>query len=316
MKRLALTLILMLVSCEAASPPMREDSPAVYRFEEVRVMTPDSVGLYVRVVGTGPDTVIVGAAAWLARDLLPLAPGRTLIFYDPRSRGGSDYVPEPERLGMDLEVEDIEAVRAHFGIGRVSVVGWSYLGAVVALYAARYPDVVRSVVQIGPMAPRAAIAVPPEPRGSPPSQADLDRLAELAASGLPASDPVAYCRVTVRLRMLQPMMGRPEAAARAESDPCMYWNEWPAQGFATIQKFIPQATGADWDYTAEAARVEAPVLTVHGTSDPNAAVEGGREWAALIPNGRFLELEGVGHAPWLEAPDEFFSVVGSFLNER
>jgi len=44
-------------------------------------------------------------------------------------------------------------------------------------------------------------------------------------------------------------------------------------------------------------------------------VEGGREWAALASNARLLELEGVGHAPFLEAPEAFFSAVDAFLRE-
>ncbi len=313
MSRVLLLAILVSIgasACERTASPSTQEGPGATRFEELRITTPDSIELYVRVVGTGPDTVIVGLAAWLARDLTPLAAGRTLIFYDPRSRGGSDAVLDPGRLGIDLEVEDIEAVRAHFGIGQVSLIGWSYLGAVVALYAARYPDFVRSVVQVGPMPPRRPSSRVSEIRGSPPSAADRDYLASLGASGLPESDPVAYCREVVLRQMLRPMLGRPEAAADALSDPCMYWNEWPAQLFATVPKVIPQE---DWDYSGEAAAVRAPVLTVHGTNDPNAPIEGGREWVSLLPNARLIELEGVGHGPWLEAPSEFFEVIGSFL---
>jgi pimeloyl-ACP methyl ester carboxylesterase len=109
--------------------------------------------------------------------------------------------------------------------------------------------------------------------------------------------------------MIRPMMGRPQAASRALLDPCIYWNEWPDQLFRTAGWVIPR----DWDYSERARRVRAPVLIVHGTEDPNAPVEGGRAWAELLPNARLLEIEGVGHAPWLEAPDEFFPQVDGFL---
>ena len=71
--------------------------------------------------------------------------------------------------------------------------------------------------------------------------------------------------------------------------------------------------GKDWDYSEQATHVSVPVLTIHGTGDPSAPIEGGRDWATLIPEAQLLELEGVGHTPWLEAPDEFFLAVDTFL---
>jgi pimeloyl-ACP methyl ester carboxylesterase len=217
---------------------------------------------------------------------------------------------------MEFEVSDIEAVRSYFGIERFSLIGWSYLGAVVALYAAEFPEHVKSVVQIGPMAPRRATSNIEDQRGSPPTAEDLAYLARLEEDGMPSGDPVGYCREWARIQMIQPMMGRPDAASRSRMDPCMYWNEWPAQLFATLGRVVPQVMGTDWDYTAQAARIQAPVLTIHGTNDPNAAVEGGRDWASLIPGGVIIELDGIGHGPWLEAPDEFFRYVEEFLTEH
>ena len=286
------------------------------RFEEFQAVTEDGVNLYGRIVGSGPDTVIIPLGAWLARDLKPLSRSRTLIFYDLRSRGASGYISDPERLGLDFDVADLEAVRSHFAVERFSLLGWSYLGAVVALYAAEFPQHVKAVVQIGPMAPRPETSVVEDQRGSPPSLEELEHLAQLEEAGLPSSDPVAHCREVAMIQLIRPMMGHPEAASRSKIDPCIYWNEWPNQLFSTLQKFVPAMTGEDWDYTGSASRIQAPVLTIHGTADPNAPVEGGRDWATLIPEAILLEMEGIGHAPWLESPDEFFQAVNEFLSEH
>jgi len=286
------------------------------RFEEFHAETSDGVRLYGRIIGTGPDTVIISPSVYLARDLASLSVGRTLIFYDPRSRGGSHYISDPRRMGMEFEVSDIEAVRSHFGIHRFSLMGWSYLGAVVALYAAEYPEHVKSVVQIGPMAPRPETSSAEDQRGSPPTAGDLDYLAGLEQAGMPSADPVGYCREWARIQMIQPMMGHPEAASRTKMDPCIYWNEWPTQLFSTLARVVPLARGEEWDYTAEAARIQTPVLTIHGTNDPNAPVEGGRDWADLIPGAVLIEIDGTGHGPWLESPEEFFSAVVQFLSKN
>ena len=138
----------------------------------------------------------------------------------------------------------MEAVRTHFGIDRASLIGWSYLGAVVALYAADHPEHVRAVVQIGPMAPRRETSTVPDRRGSPPDSADLRRLAHLDKAGLPTTDPVRYCREVARVRLLRPMMGRPEAAARTKMDPLSVLGQWPTS-CSTLARTLP----ADWDYT-------------------------------------------------------------------
>ncbi|MFO8174181.1 MAG: alpha/beta fold hydrolase, partial [Longimicrobiales bacterium] len=130
-------------------------------FSEHWVPVSDGLKLYARVLGNGPDTVLIPAAAYLAHDLAPLAAGRTLVFYDPRARGVSDAIPPGAATDMGAEIRDLEAVRTFFGVHRASLLGWSYLGAVVALYAAEYPDRVRRLVQVGPMAPVSDMAAVP-----------------------------------------------------------------------------------------------------------------------------------------------------------
>lgn len=61
------------------------------------------------------------------------------------------------------------------------------------------------------------------------------------------------------------------------------------------------------------ARVETPVLTLHGTKDRSAPYGGGREWVQRLPNARLVTVENAGHAPWIEAPERVFGSIGAFL---
>ena len=297
------------VSCTSREEGAVSQVEDEYRFEEVRIPLQGGITLFAKVVGHGRDTVIIPAAMYLANDFRPLVHGRTLIFYDPRGRGGSDYVGDPNQLGIEFDVADLEAVRQHFIVDRFSVIGWSYLGAMVALYAAEHPEHVNRVVQIGPMEPRPVADVGDDPRGSTPDAEALQRLAQLRDAGIPETDPVAYCREWLRLELLPSVMGKPETVANTQMDPCIYRNEWPDRVFETLGMVAP----SDWDYTDRAALVQAPVLTVHGTADPSAAIEGGRDWASLFPNARILELEGIGHLPFVEDSQCFFTEVDAFL---
>jgi len=68
----------------------------------------------------------------------------------------------------------------------------------------------------------------------------------------------------------------------------------------------------DWDWRPELATLPVPILIVHGEEDP-LPVEGAQEYEAHLPAARLLVLAGVGHFPWIEAPEAFLSAVRAFL---
>ena len=96
----------------------------------------DGVHLYYAKVGSGTKTVIIVPGRLFAfRDFHGLAKGRTLIFYDMRNRGRSDAVLDPSKIGLQHDADDLQVVRAHFGIEKPDLTGFSYLGKIVVLYA-------------------------------------------------------------------------------------------------------------------------------------------------------------------------------------
>lgn len=60
-------------------------------------------------------------------------------------------------------------------------------------------------------------------------------------------------------------------------------------------------------------RLECPTLVVHGVDDRLIRLESARRLARDLPNGRFLELYGVGHFPMLEHA-HFWEHVRTFLS--
>ena len=79
---------------------------------------PDGVRLYYQKIGNGTPTIIVPGRLFLARELAPLAERHTLILYDMRNRGRSSRVEDGRLLSIQKDVEDLEAVRRHFGVER------------------------------------------------------------------------------------------------------------------------------------------------------------------------------------------------------
>ncbi|HXG69322.1 MAG TPA: hypothetical protein VNJ04_01775 [Gemmatimonadaceae bacterium] len=79
----------------------------------------------------------------------------------------------------------------------------------------------------------------------------------------------------------------------------------------SVDRFTFASLG-DWDWTTSLSKVVVPTLLFHGELDP-LPIESARKWAAVMPNGRLLELKGIGHFPHVEAPQVFFAAVDGFL---
>ena len=97
------------------------------RPSEGYVATEDGVRLFFQKVGSGVQTVIIPNGIYLFDDFKRFADGRTLIFYDLRNRGRSDTVGDGAKLarGIHHDVDDLDAVRRHFGVSRVDAIGHS-----------------------------------------------------------------------------------------------------------------------------------------------------------------------------------------------
>jgi pimeloyl-ACP methyl ester carboxylesterase len=140
------------------------------------ITTEDGVRLFFRKLGHGPKTIVIPNATYMFDEFRYLAEDHTVIAYDLRNRGRSDEVPEAFKLeaGILNDVDDLEAVRS------VDVIGHSYLGMAVVLYAMKYPAHVGRVVQIGAVQPFSTKAYPPHLTGADSMMAEVSaKISEL-----------------------------------------------------------------------------------------------------------------------------------------
>jgi proline iminopeptidase len=252
--------------------------------------------LYYRWLGSKRQAAIVApAATWWGHQLDRLAEDHAVLLYDSRGRGRSD--PRPgDRGTFDDEIDDLERLRQLLGLERISLIGWSYLGAMVALYAARYPDHVHRVVQVGPMVPRR------DPHWE---QFISDYAARASAGHAPSSD-------SIWARVIAPQLAdSTRAGSIVESLDLSSPHEDPEK----IGKWAAQMSGRQgaWDWRPDAAKVTAPVLTVHGVRD-NLPIAASREWVQSFPDARLLLIEGAGHYPHFEQPEMFITSLTAFFD--
>lgn len=67
------------------------------------------------------------------------------------------------------------------------------------------------------------------------------------------------------------------------------------------------------DLRPELATIFQPTLVVHGSADPIIPVAAGQALAAALPQAKFHLLSGVGHAPFLSAPEATWDQWRAFL---
>lgn len=276
----------------------------------------DGVRLYYRIAGSGPDTVValhggpgVGHQV-LAPDLGPLEARHTVIYYDQRG-GGRSGLPDTTLLGIGRFVEDLEAVRRHFGMERMTLQAHSFGPIVAASYAQKYPRRVARMVFVGAIGPRRA-------DGNAYAQATAqqrDTARERRWRGIVRGFMAGTPREAVdACRDYEAMNGETAAAEgrrRGRGSSCDAPPEAVQYGYRYTSQITPRSLG-DWDFTRALGAVRAPLLVITGDRDET-PLAGHRAWAAAVPDGRLLVIPGAGHGPHVEAPDVFFAAVDAFL---
>ncbi len=131
----------------------------------------------------------------------------------------------------------------------------------------------------------------------------------------------------------------PEATRRSIVD--FVRTNWPLAAQMLAGLFIPRGSGAEieassryqrhaaeaevaaafleLDLTSDASeflpRVTAPSLVLHRRGDRTVPISRGRELAALLPNARFVVLNGDAHPPWADDQRDLQRALAGFLGD-
>ncbi len=264
------------------------------------------VALLVRRVGRGhPVVVLHGGPGAHHEYLLPqfdaFAQDRELIYYDQRG-GGRSPVARDVPVGWTEQVADLEALRAHFGIERLTLAGYSWGGLLAILYALQHRDRVERLALISPAPAWRAARESFERRFG---QRNLDPVFQeerrrLRESGLRERDPAAFQQRIFELSVA-PYFFDPEQAR----------NLTPFRVTGRTQQEVWASLG-DYDLRPRLGELQGiPALVMHGEDDP-IPIEAARTAAQLI-GAEFHPLPRCGHVPYVEARETFTSLLDGFL---
>jgi pimeloyl-ACP methyl ester carboxylesterase len=256
------------------------------------------------VSGAGPLVVLahgIGTSRDAYRSVVPLlvAAGYRVAATDLRGCGESS-AQWPSYSRTDI-AGDLVALVRHLG-GPAVLVGHSISGGAATIAAARAPELVSGVVELAPFTRAQAVGL-----------ADL-RVPRFRRSALLLARTALLGSVPAWRRYLELATPEPRPAG---------WTEWIAGVEAGLREpgrmaaLQRMARSSPADAGARLGDVRCPVLVVEGSLDPDWAdprAEGEAIVAALPEGlGRLEVVEGAGHYPHVQHPDEVASLVIAFL---
>ena len=283
----------------------------------------DSARLYYRVMGRGPDTIIAihGGPGLdhesIANDFAVLAAKHTVIFYDQRGGGKSTLPKDTSTLVAARQVQDLEELRRHFRIARVTLVAHSYGPLLASSYALAHPDRVKRMVFFGPVPPRQGDFWQRFSK-SLGARLDSDQRARMSEAAKRMIDPALSeaenrqaCRDYWAIG-LRPRLAEPEkTTSLVKSDLCATDVAGIRYGNRTGNRVIMGSYG-DWDLRAKLRTLTVPTLVVHGEEEsiPMDLVE---EWVTSMPNAKLIKVPRAARFTYAERPELVWPAVERFL---
>ncbi len=264
-----------------------------------RCPTATGAELYYESVGTGPPVVCLNnffivAPAWrnftsrLARD-------HTIVTYDLRNQGVSS--PGPGEHHFDDHVGDLRDLLDHLGLDDVHLIGTSASTLICRDFALRHPERVRGMVLTGPaFSPYGPL-----------------RMRLMAKDWLQRLD---HGRAAGVFDYLYPLVFTDKAIERGGRATYLALREHflALNSEAQVRACVNELRQASGD-PALLERIGRPVLLLIGDGDHLWSRTTLKDATDLMPDAVGHVIEGAGHMPFIEATEEFETVVGRFVAE-
>lgn len=277
----------------------------------------DGVRLFYTTVGNGPETLVMvhggpgNSLESLLPDMGPLAENHTVIYYDQRGNGRSELLDDPRQLTIDKHVQDLEAVRRHFQLDKMSLLGNSWGGLLAGFYAIAHPERVERLILHSPASPSFRLLSDSTGyiyQRIPDAQKKKFNAISYPEQWINSRDPRKLCREFYDI--LKPVyFSDPGKAAAMKGDTCAGPEE-AIRRQQLVNKQIWVSLG-DWDIQPALREMHFPALVIHGRDDM-IPVDSSLAWAAAMPDARLLIIDS-GHMTHIEQPDVFFPAVRRFL---
>ena len=229
-----------------------------------------------------------------------------VIYYDQRGCGLSDYIPG-EAYTVSQAVDDLESLRKALGIGKWTVLGWSYGGLLGQCYTMEYPERVAGLI---------LMTAEPALRGELNPTRQYDFISDEEKKKLLE---LRFLYFSGKLTLVQLVLN-----AQLSGD-------WKRQHFyrPTMEEIVRGAL-YEWKHdnnfnevmSSDARKIHLagafegcpiPTLIIEGKWDLTWNTDKPRKIHENHPGSELVIFERSGHSPFEDEPERFFRVIKDFI---
>jgi proline iminopeptidase len=241
--------------------------------------------------GSGkPIVVLAGGPGMNPAYMQPVArmlaaSGRRAVLLHQRGTGRSaDAISCRERMTLNGAIADLDDLRTHLGLQRLTLAGHSWGGMLAMAYAQKYPERISGLLLLDP-GPIQSSSFSTE------ESAVLARLTPVERTALKeAKDGAPVEKIERRALFAHAENARLLEESIPASEPLWYESAGDLIG--------PDL--ARFDVTTGLRVLDAPVEVIFGREDPGFFTA--KQIRDLHPGTTLIVIEDAGHYPWLEAP--------------
>lgn len=314
MRRYVIALVLLIVTHTGLSEQQLSTKRSVPKTAR---LTPgdhtaeiDGMRFHYFLAGHGPLLVVQApgwgiGAAYLQNGLVPLEKHFSLLFYDPRGSGTSSRPSEQTQMSTSDMVDDLERLRAFWGLESFDLIGHSQGGSIALGYAERYPTHVRKLGLV-----ESSLA-------GYNSSVDFKRFLDARKDDPRFMSSVAH---------LKDSFHTDEEFKQYFEDVVPFYFYDPTKSMPLFLKTITNVPSV-WAYFGlkdsnnlrpikqeiELSQVQATTLILGGADDPFCPVALSERIHAGISKSELTILEKSGQFPWVEQPTKFFDSITRFF---
>lgn len=236
----------------------------------------------------------------------------TLMYYEQRGSGHSGAPPIADDYSLDLLISDLEALRRHWDLTRMTLLGFSFGGELALRYALEHPAAVEKLILQAPSDMGSehqgwvqlhgfCSVAQGEVRG---------HIAEVLALADPPKDKLERVWALVDTPTVDWFLFHNQAATRLNRD---LWNQSGLTNSGDIHRALAVQPRESLLLRAGVAELSIPTLLLVGLYDRNVGVDYVRDLSETLPNSRLEVFDRSAHFPDIEEPEKYAETVRRFI---